>query len=187
MHPQVDFYLIDNGATPDISQVMEGYGAVSRHEENIYVNPAWNEAMKYFMAGDWDVLIIANSDLWVALGWYEALEQGMAHPLTVCSPSSRVMEEDALAGAGVPGHCICLTREAVEIVYPIPSELRVWFGDSWIYGWLAGIGWTVRVLKDMRAGHQASQSVAGIPGIHDIIEEDKAAWAALEKPWLSTK
>jgi len=181
--PDVEFLLIDNGATDEVKAAIQGRGNVISNKVNLYVNPAWNQAMLAFLDGYWDVLIIANSDIVVYKGWFEALERGLSEPATVCSPSLIPMGHNVDSGAATAGVCMCLPRAAVREAYPIPLAIRVWFGDAWIFRMLISKGWKVLVLKDMIFSHHNSKPSHSIPGIPLIIEQDKVAWSLLNKPW----
>lgn len=200
-----DLLLIDNGADHATKAVLNHYHSrdnvhIISNPENIYVNPAWNQAMKYFICRkQYDVLILMNSDLILQENWYISLEQffngeNKDHiPVPIISdrpqdynPNS---QEFDVVTEGIPGVFIVLHRKAVECVYPIPDEIKVWFGDNWIYDLARGNGFKTGVLKGLITTHWhgGSRSIAHTPNVSAIIEQDKIAWEKIVAPMLSEK
>ena len=177
---KTDVLLIDNGAEHPVKEVIATYpqAKVIVNPENIYVNPGWNQIIKYFLESDYTHLVIMNSDLIMQEGWYENLETFINHypfiPIPVINGDSSEGYTEVFSGP--PGVFICLTREQVELVYPIPDYLKIWFGDNWIYEILRTKYKTV-VLHNLVARHYHSQSVSQVEGISELIEEDKKNWA----------
>ena len=178
-HKDVEILLIDNSNDTGVAKELNDNDHFICNKKNLYVNPAWNQAMSYFLDGEWDVLVIANSDVVILDGWVEILTTKLGEDKTVWSPSIRKTEEDYDGGIGVPGFCMILPKKAVEIVYPIPHQLKIWFGDSYIFRKLVGLGWRVMVLADMKARHHISKTILSLPEALGIIEQDKLAWEGI--------
>lgn len=190
----VDVLLIDNGAEQSVKNVLNFYHSrsnvhiISNHE-NIYVNPAWNQAMEFFLEMDYDQLVIMNSDLIMHPNWHEVLKNRLVEvpdeiTLPVITDSSMQYatceyQSGMEVSSGTAGVFISLNRKQVEIVYPIPKEIKVWFGDNWIFDLLRGIGCKTVIAPNLYAKHyhNGSQSVGRVVGISEIIEQDKIVWA----------
>lgn len=175
--------LIDNGAEFAVKQVISYFDRpvtrIIRNEENIYVNPAWNQILGYFLRTEFEHLVIMNSDLIMQPGWSKALRQAQ-HDIS-CIPTDGSHLEDVEVFEGTPGVFIHLTREMAKLVYPIPTPPLVWFGDQWIYTRLRQAGYKTVIKSALKAlhYHNGSQTVQRVPGISEIIEQDKAAWAKI--------
>lgn len=186
-----DLLCIDNGAEAGVKDVINNSGClVIRNEKNIYVNGAWNQIMEYFLDHkEYDVLCIMNSDLILPPKWDKALDlfysiTNNAIPvgktiddktkITECHLTSVNITE---VNGGIAGIFICLTRKQCEAVYPIPSYIKVWFGDNFIFEVLQMLGQRTYIYDNIELYHAISQNVSRTEGISHIIEDDKEAWA----------
>lgn len=173
--------LVDNNAEQPVKDVIYSYpyAVVLTNRENIFVNPAWNQIMKFFLLTDYTHLIIMNSDLVMQPGWYENLRSFLTnHPDMIPIPviNGEPGEGFTIVHEGTPGVFICLNRKQVGKVYPIPDYIKIWFGDNWIYEILR-VKYKTVILNNLVAKHYHSQSVSRLPGISEMIEEDKLQWA----------
>ena len=194
-HPYVDLLLIDNGAEQSVKDVLMKYAIekdnvlIIHNPENVYVNPAWNQIMKTFLEKDeWDTCVIMNSDLIMNKKWKEVIDyQITKYKNRVCLPTITddkkseyfyvdVDMNGTVVPGGVPGVFIVLTKEQVKAVYPIPEDIKVWFGDNWIYDILRGMGFETTVMSNLLCYHYWSQNVSKVVGISKLIEEDKLQW-----------
>ena len=193
--PMTDLLMIDNGAPQDVKSIINFYHSrtdvhIISNEKNIYVNPAWNQIMKFFLEWkQYDYLIIMNSDLIMQDDWYQALqlfyskeENKNKIPVPIVSDNIHVKDIDdtdfwKLTG-GIAGVFIVLPRKVVELCYPIPESIKIWFGDNWIYDIARKNGFECGVLNNLRAMHyhNGSQNVGRVEGISELIENDKLAW-----------
>src|SRR4029079_2005889 len=73
--PGGQLLLVDNGAESDVKGVLADKGVLIQNPVNQYVNPAWNQAMEWFLdrPGTYDLLVLANSDLLLDAGWADKL------------------------------------------------------------------------------------------------------------------
>jgi hypothetical protein len=172
-----DTYIISNNKYLDIKADLV-------NDPTEWCNGAWNQAMKYFLEGDWTHLALGTSDVIMKEDWKSFIpfrEKEVWVPTYANSLEKlpdTIGEERLLAG-GVAGAFTILPREAVEIVYPIPSKLKLWFGDEYIFDKLKRHGWKVMQYAGC-AYHYGSISIAS--NQHEalkVIEEDKIAWANL--------
>lgn len=180
--------IIDNNATPDIKNLIEPYNKIV-NDKNIYVNPAWNQLMRYFLDHpEFDTIIILNSDIYLKNDVFKKLKlldldamkviplvAGVSEFSDVLEPSIRIVED------GVPGVFICLSRKMVEAVYPIPEEIKLWFGDNWIFGKLRKLDYKMTIYNDLQAIMDWSRSIGKLPEATALIEEDKKAWNLISK------
>jgi hypothetical protein len=183
IEPQVDEVLIiDNAATAGIKKIIAGKNVI-QNPQNVFVNPAWNQIMEYFLKTSHDTLIILNSDLVLRENSIDIIRQiDIDLEKTIVLPSQVSSFSDSPAGDittipwGYPGIMIVLTRKMCELVYPIPNDLKLWFGDDWIFGKLIKAGYSLNIYSEIESIHGGSRSLFVLPGYTDLIEEDKAVW-----------
>lgn len=188
-----DVLLIDNGAEESVGRLLMDYNnkhknvLLLRNEQNIYVNPSWNQIMLVFLGFQhYERLCIMNSDLVLHPSWLDCLGHcSVAHPNLIPTPNvvSKIPDTEILydphvvANEGIAGVFIVLNKEQVNMVYPIPSGLRIWFGDNWIYDILRNAHYSTAVFFGLLATHGNSQNVSRVKEAPEIIEEDKKYWA----------
>ena len=196
----VSVLIIDNGSPADTKEVLNSYQDRDNvhyitHPVNTYVNPAWNDAMLFFKIADsYDYLCIMNSDLIMNKKAFEVMRYNhnfspdeIYIPVIGDDKVNGTKEVDAASNknevhSGTPGVFIVLNKEQVNIVYPIPSEIKVWFGDNWIYDTLRQLGYHTIILDNLLSYHYWSQNVQRVEGISEIIEEDKKQWREVVEP-----
>ena len=179
--------IIDNDSQENIKSLIEPYKRKIVNAKNIYVNPAWNQAMRYFMKTDFDLLAIISSDVAMMKNWESFVgayfDNQIMIPKILNIPADDMKERvtmsssNKLVNGGHPGAFILLSREMVEKVYPIPETLKIWFGDEWIFRILMNAGYQMRVYHYFNCVHGNSRSVEML-GAHgqDVIKQDKKAW-----------
>lgn len=191
-----DVLLIDNGSSRDVKEVLNYYHSrenvhIISNPENIYVNPAWNQAMKFFICRkQYDGLILMNSDLILQDKWHVSLYRFYNNednlnkipvPIITDVPQSYDQNDQNFfpVYAGISGVFIVLPRKAVECVYPVPEDIKVWFGDNWIYDVARGCGFETGVLNGLVSHHWwgGSRTIAKTDNVLQIIEQDKKAWS----------
>lgn len=198
----VDLLIGDNGSPADVKAVIQKYWTNPRMKiiiepTNIYVNPIWNKFMQFFLANDeYDYLIIMNSDLILQKNWaevcknyWEVFPDEILIPKVAQDRNLLLRDENTSVTpaqevhAGTAGVFITLNRKQCQMVYPIPEEILVWFGDQWIYEILRTKYKTV-IPENLIAYHfhGGSQTVGTTNGISQIIEDDKANWAHIVNP-----
>lgn len=204
VHKDVSIILMDNGAEQNVKNVLSQYADAPNvmyvsNPTNIYVNPAWNHFIKSFLStSDYDYLIILNSDLILQHDWLEVLKNRLEkHPheitLPVITPEFPVFNTEYQIGTKVDcctaGVFICLSRACATLINPIPENIRVWYGDNWIFDYLRGCGFETVVAPNLYANHfwGGSQSVQKTPDIAAIIESDKVQWRNAVEPLMQEK
>lgn len=176
-----DLLVIDNNAEPLIKARIEPYNKII-NAENIYVNPAWNQAMKFFLDGDYDLLCLISSDVILMNDWESFVRQfyipdSFMFPKLIHTgifPANYFEGSYKILGKNNPGFFLTLTRSMAERSYPIPEDLKIWFGDNWIYN--RNPGSPHLEYSNFMAIHGNSRSVVRVENVTQIIEQDKINW-----------
>lgn len=203
---EIHLIILLNGADQDVKDLLYGtYAQYSQiliweNKENVFVTAAWNRFMEHFLMNEpYNRIIIINSDLTLQKNWDQILrlawEECPDYVITpnVINDKTQMYEDIIIQNEGhfvvdnPPGIFITLDREQCELVYPIPSEIRVWFNDTWIMGLLKAVNTPMIMVSNLLAFHHVSTSVNSIGGIHEVIEEDKIAWTTIVKPRMEDK
>ncbi len=192
--------LIDNGATPDVSAMIGEYfhpGTpnvdVIRNRYNLYVTGAWQQGIDHFLKDEkYSHMVLMNSDLIMHNQWADVIKKRwQVDPDEVLLPIMAGKRLEAVntdidladvVTSGTPGVFITMNRTQAKMVNPLPAEVKVWFGDNWIYEILRGMGYQTKIPKNLFAFHHWSKTVEKVPNISEIIEADKVQWEASVKP-----
>jgi glycosyltransferase involved in cell wall biosynthesis len=174
--PGVQLLIVDNGSTSDVKQVISGRGIVIHNDVNRYVNPAWNQMMRFFLdhQGSYDLLVIANSDLVLDSGWSAKLRehrQANRHEQTIFGIDTRRQRRSA-------GAFFAMTRSAVAASCPIPDDLLVFGGDDFIFYVSIGIGCREHVVPSITMTHVERGTYDKSPEVWNIAQRDTDRWIA---------
>lgn len=191
-----DVLVIDNAADQDVKQLIAGFSdkiTVIVNEYNMFCNGGWNQILRYGLDNEYDVIGLGSSDAVLHNGWYESIVKRFSHyekEVVLPSIGEPVDKPDYTKAdkvrEGVPGFFSFLTKEAARIVYPIPSNLRHWFGDQYMFEKLRSQGWETVILQEVKAYHQQSAITFVTPEAYDIIKQDKMEWGCDYEPELHT-
>lgn len=182
--PLVQVLAVDNGASEECKAVLaafeRNYSAaqfrVLHNPENIYVNGAWNQIAEEFLASDADLLAIVNADAELSEGWAGELWARSQQDESAYWRAGETAEGGGRRLVHSAGSFFVMTRADVEKVFPIPPALRIWYGDSWIWGVLEGMGRKAVTIESIRVVHAASMSSRRLPEFAEIVSEDRRAW-----------
>lgn len=202
----VTVVLCNNGGDQHIKNVINEFAlkpdvSVWTRSQNVYVNPIWNDFIEYFLIKDeWDHLIIMNSDLTLQKDWAEVVKnrwEKRPHesliPQVLDDKNLMFIDEKTeyahgiQAYEGIPGIFITLTKKQAGMIFPLPKECKIWFGDTWLYSILVALGEKVVSPENLKAFHHHSTSVQKVPRAYEIIEEDKIAWQKIVHPLMVEK
>ena len=186
LEPHVHVLIVSNDASDECKSVLASMfhelGHIIHNEKNLYINAAWNQIAEAFLKSDADVLAIANADAVLSPGWGAALIDAAKvwgrfwHGR--CVSQGDVLLEHPRHTAGV---FFALAREHVKLCFPIPSELRMWWGDSWIWRQLERAEVRPHVIEEIRVWHAGSVSSSQVPEMREIVEADRIAWERLNR------
>lgn len=194
--PSVDVIAIDNGGSTDVKLALYEMSSeieIIKNPKNVYVNPAWNQLAAKFLASDAEILVVANADLAAAPGWslsllmrYEWAKHSdtpefwfgrIVHNLDEAMPFYEPSMKEAPPGTqGTAGSFFAMPRRAVELAFPVPAELLIWYGDGWIHTLLSHAGHRGLVLQDLVCWHRGGVSTGHVHERTPIVDREKVIW-----------
>jgi GT2 family glycosyltransferase len=89
------------------------------------------------------------------------------------------------------GWCMLFRSASVRRLPPVPDELRLWFGDSWVFHHAWEDGQKLGLMRHVAVIHQRHTTIESdasvrATGVHPVIEEDKRVFAERYR-WVKTK
>lgn len=190
-----DVLIVDNGADYDVKEILRNrmwdncqkFTTISL-QTNTYCNGGWNQIMRYGLEHGYDVIALGTSDVFLHDGWqhlvgerFRNFQNEVILPRIAQPVEPREFRKAHVVTEGQAGFFTFYPRKAIEIVYPIPSEIRHWFGDQYIFEKLRALGWQTVVLDDMTCDHEWSSVTAVTPEAYSVIGQDQVAWKLLQE------
>ena len=192
------FVFVDNGSrdrTHDYMRSVPGVARIIRNHTNVGVNPAWNQLLAEALLHAPDVVCLSNNDILVGPGWLDAVSAEIAKDdKRYFLPNgqftnAKTFEDDVRRAlpnlhGSVParaGWCMFFHPSAIPLFHPIPSELKLWFGDDWIHHKLGKEGYRCEALQSTCCFHYGSRTLRDYPGRDAQIASDRAAFERLTK------
>ncbi len=201
----IDILIGENGADQDVKDVIEKFKEYDNvkvmHEPvNIFVNPIWDKFITYFLAHpEYEHLIIMNSDIIMNHNFHHVLKNiWKTFPEFSLVPNlvdrNKLLEKvnyDLFhfkqVHEGIAGVFITLSQRQAKLISPLPTETLVWWGDSYIYGLLEGLGEMICIPDNLYGHHVGSETVKRLPGLQEILDQDKENWNTITKPKMEEK
>lgn len=192
--PSVDVVAVDNGGSTDVKLAlyeMSNDISIIRNERNVYVYPAWNQLAERFLDSDSEIFVVANADLAAAQGWTSSLlmrydwarksgeqefwfgriVQNVEEVERHYAPSIELTDAQSTGGS-----FFALTRRAVELAFPVPAELLIWYGDGWIHTLLSEAGYRGVALRDLVCWHRGGVSTGHVHERTPIVNREREIW-----------
>ncbi|MES2395659.1 MAG: hypothetical protein V4549_06635 [Bacteroidota bacterium] len=193
-----DLFVIQDNSQCDVIDVFKELNITPNiiTDEDWYVNKCWNAGMKYFLESDYDLICLATMDTWMRDNWkailehnYNPLSDEVVLPDFVTEGDLKMEElnqsvpycERFLRTSGTGNFATFFNRKAVELFYPIPDEIKLWYGDEWIFTILRNIGFKTVTYTQLYAYQFGSITVNQNTKAFDVIQHDKEAWESSVK------
>jgi glycosyl transferase family 2 len=178
-----DIVAVDNAADQDVKSVLGSFPNITvlHSPTNEYCNGGWNRILEYGLAREYDIIGLGSSDASLHPGWEPILqERTRDHNDEVWIPRiGKPFLGTEVCQGGVAGFFSFWPRKAAELVYPIPRQLKHWYGDQWCFERARAAGWKVTILNNLCAEHAWSAVTAANPETYAVIEQDKIEWGRL--------
>jgi len=194
-NPKCKILFFDNGSNPPFKDMLPKSVEYIRKEQNIYVNPAWNEILDHVQT---KYLTLLNNDCLPLRHHYfeDAIADMEEHNLSITS--CKTIDINALTRTRIwlysqldkllsrfnlnpvetarrQGWLMTINVEHYrQCEYKIPQDLLVWYGDDWIAYQLHKNGFKGATYRNTLAIHVQSTS-SGSQHIKDIIAQDSDA------------
>lgn len=192
----INMIMINNGDAETVEYLKNHQHVTAiNNETNLGISVAWNQGLRVALASDAEVIILANSDIVASATWGDALVEAMEKYSGLYFLASGCAREELNNGSDgglIPGRAgwfLALPRELARLVYPIPEELFIWYGDDYIHETAIDNGWQCAVIPRMRIFHQGSVGVFRLPNYTDRIAQDKIEWQRIAEArgWTSAR
>ena len=200
-HP-VRLYLLDNGSfgkeTVRFMRSVPG-AAVARNDRNMWVYAGWNQLLGMAMADAPDIVCLMSNDVQVGRNWLDGIVREMSadrkryflpngnfsNHASFDQDVDRALVSIGPAPRTIPGRAgwlMAFPSEAVPLFAPIPTTLRLWYGDDWIHWKLGTAGYRCETVLDSCAIHFFSKTLEAMDQAEKvrIIAEDKAEFERLK-------
>lgn len=185
--------FIDNGSEPSFEPILKDIPDLQyiRKEQNIFVNPAWNEV---FENAETRFITLLNNDCFILSSGYfaEIIPHMLERNIALSSAKTmRVKSLPASIRSGFwqsvqergklrfndhtrrQGWLMTLDLQQYrKLNYRIPDDYKIWFGDDWIWSQVFLNGLTAGVYTNRFAMH-IDAPVTYSPRIEEIIRQDK--------------
>lgn len=189
----VDLYCIADNPKPEIIELIQRR-EIPINEWNAndgFATGCWNQTYEYFMEHpEYDCLRVGFTDVVMQQGWKEILEanwdedQAILPRFTGSLETLRTVNRDPIVGnksvrtEGTPADCVFLSRKLVELTFPVPEEIKLWYNDEYIFTIMRSLGYETVVLDNLNAFHYGSLILTGTYGSESSarIEIDKKNW-----------
>lgn len=196
---QFNFIFIDNGCTDGSSQYLKSIpnSHVIRNEENIYVNPAWNQGFKMALEKDLgEYICLCNNDIIAGSRWLDCIfhlfeknvnefyvpeghESQKAFEVESANFHRHPLRLTLIREAFV-GFCFFMRKKHIGLFYPIPETIKVLHGDDWIADTL-----THHMILPLRVNHcvvyHARSATQRSMSLHDLHNKDHGEFDKLCK------
>jgi len=201
-----EVWIHDNGSNPPIHSSHKKID-ITRSEENEYVNPVWNEFIKRARKEDVDILIIANNDITFPPELIDYIKEIYTNQKMILSTDYKRVKKltQKFRNLGFKheecesmiGCFFAMTKPVLDEVPLIPSDLRVWYGDTWISKWADQLEFKkYRISYDSKSlevskvlNHLTSKTINSDirKEIQLVVKIDKMAWGKYHKAITSNE
>lgn len=189
--------LVDNGSTLSMDYLARRFAcSFSRHQENRFVNPVWNDL---FDSTTTRYLTLLNNDCLVPDRYLGNAPDYMHELGAACMLPSYIYVDDILdhSARQLPspevwrqwdkavffpnGYCTSIDLDVYRTLdYRIPESFKLWFGDDWIMGQILLHHRLIVHLQNLKVLVERSRTINSQPWLSSMIEDEKAC--ALKSP-----
>jgi len=147
--------------------------------ENKLVNEAWNEWVE---KATWDYIFIINDDIVIEEWTIEALMNKSEFHTIACPYFTRKDDYEKLHnnnGKNIVWFAFMFKKENKDKFFPIPSDLKLWYWDNWIYNkikWDMGFSGKIHHYESKTLLSEENKEKC-----NKIIERDTYAWESFYK------
>jgi GT2 family glycosyltransferase len=181
--PSTFFIFVDNDADQDVKEVIKNVdGAeIIQNSTNCLVNYAWNQGLNRAIDLKFQLVILANSDILLQSDLSIPKQLSVDGRLGTYVPRDGIKNWEYLGdNEHLPGYFMMFPTELLPKVLPIPSGLRLWFGDNYLEARLRKLGYPVYSVNVVVAHVEGgSQNIRELKRFKEISDADKLAWEQL--------
>lgn len=200
----IKLFLLDNGSsgrgTHEYMKSVRPDSWVLRVEQNQWVYGGWNILLEAALKESPEAICLLSNDVQVGPGWLSpVMREIAAGGLRYFLPNGNFkihggFDRDVLeylrdfdkihpqrTVPGRAGWAIFFTPEAVRQFLPLPTSLKLWYGDDYIHWKLRNAGYRCETILDSCALHFGSKTLEAMNQAEKcrIIAQDKAEYERL--------
>ena len=191
----IEIIVVNDGSTDGTREWLKSSGLkYVDYGTNLGVSHAWNKGIELALQTKANIIALLNNDIIVCRSWLDgvvkAVNEGrkayflangqFTNPKTF---DQDTVNTSALVGRrvyGRAGWAMFFDRTAVEQFYPIPSQLKLWYGDDYIHNTLYSSGYVCEVVMECCILHFGSRSVFSYKDYPLQIEKDRTEWQKIQ-------
>jgi GT2 family glycosyltransferase len=197
----VRLYLLDNGSSDRrVGAYLRSVpgDTVAMRSESRWVYGGWNTLLSRAMADGPEVLCLMNNDVRVGPRWLDPVVRELRaggrryflpngdfrNPRTFEADAARFLGDrtaEPRTVRGRAGWCLFFGPGAVGAFLPIPTTLRLWYGDDWVHWKLRAAGYSCEVVLECCVLHLGSRTLNRMDQAEKvrIVAEDRAEYERL--------
>lgn len=188
-----EIILIDNGSTEKIGKLVKKYSKYGklkikfiRHEKNTGVNAAWNEGIKLAKT---PLISILNNDIILNKYFFKKIieasqvsEKYGIFCVTNAKKIGQVKESRdvkvKIANMGKrEGWAFTIRKEITDRLPPIPSDLRIYCGDDFLYyGTRTVLGFQAVRITNNYIFHLGGRTIRSYKQLRGVRKQEKIIW-----------
>ena len=188
-----EIILIDNGSTEKIGKLVKKYGKYGklrikfiRHKKNTGVNAAWNEGIKLART---PLISILNNDIILNKYFFkkiiEASQLNEKYGIFCATNAKKIKQVEESKDVKVKianmgkreGWAFTIRKEITDRLPPIPSDLRIYCGDDFLYyGARTVLGYqAVRIINNY-IFHLGGRTIRSNKQLRGVRKQEKVIW-----------
>jgi len=190
-------FLIDNNSSEDIKSAVDCYKDLNivyiKQRKNYGVNAAWNIGIQFSEEG---IISFLNNDIIIPKFFFEYIEElmtknpkvGICVPTTVKDKSS-VLTIDSYSDIRTSplgkreGWAFTMRTSLARVCFPIPKELKFFFGDDYLFGRTLEMGYTVVKMENNPIYHYGSVTLSeeiGDSKTLELLKDERKVWEEIK-------
>lgn len=193
----LEIILVDNASTEDIGGIVFSHRDLNilhlKQKRNIGVNASWNLGILYAKG---DLISVLNNDIIITKFFFEYIEELMkSHPkVGICVPNTVKDKTLVLSAESYPyiktnplgkreGWAFTIRTALAKDHYPIPKELKMYFGDDYLFGHVRKKGLEIVKMVTNPIFHYGSitlETTLGDVRSIELLKEERVVWEKIK-------
>ena len=193
----VEIFLIDNNSSEDIQSAVDSHPNLNiiymRQKKNIGVNAAWNIGIQLAKG---NFLSILNNDIILPKFFFKYIKELMIKhkEVGICVPNTVEDKTTVITTESYPyiktfplarreGWAYTIRTSVARECYPIPTNLKLFFGDDYLFGKTRELGYTVVKMVTNPIYHYGSITLSATLGDSKTLQslkDERKIWEGMK-------